>query len=103
MIEIICLFFPTFLSLENNYKKDEIINIIRKYCVNNVIINFVVLTIVGFLNNFEFKVLDLPAFNLVFSIKYLLLSSITAIIIKFFEKNIFINIEIERKKHENNR
>ena len=97
MIEIICLFFPTFFSLEKYNKKDDNIEYIKKYCINNVIINFCVLTVVGLANRFEFKVLDLPAFNLLFSIKYLLLASVLGIIIKYIKRGIILSIDIERK------
>ena len=99
MAYLICLFFPTFISLRKIIKKnDNILNIIIKYTNLNIVINFFSFLIVWLFTNSN-SVINNSIMTIPFFIKYLLISSMFALFlpnIYNFLKNNF-KIKIERK------
>lgn len=102
MIEIICLFFPAFISLsvlEKIEKKNEIIEIISRYAIYNIMINLTGLLITAYLNNFEVLMVE-NLFTIVFSIKYLVLTSMVAFILPHAINYIKNNFKIKFKREK---
>ena len=100
-MQIICLFFPTFISLKKVVdKKDRVIDIIIKYGVYNVFINLITIYIFKVLKGANY-VINSNVFTESFSVAYLLISTIVAFIIPrialYMKKNIKIEIERETK------
>ena len=94
MTTFICLFFPTFMMIElNNNKKT--IDYVKEYCLNNLKLNFICLFIVGIIQKFDYRILDKTAFTALFTIKYIFLATIIALIINYVKKHYRITIEID--------
>ena len=105
MFSLICLFFPTFISLSiiKKRKSYSYSELIFKYPVYNVIINFALFIVIriyikgDIITNSIFN-------NLNFCIKYLLLSVIISLslpyIIEFICKNIEFKIEVRKRENE---
>lgn len=102
MIEFICLFFPTFISLsvlDRIEKKKEKIERINCYAIYNIMINTIALLIVAYFIDFEI-IMPKDVFTVVFSIKYLVMASIISFVlpyaINYVKKN--FKIQFKRKK-----
>lgn len=100
-MQLICLFFPAFISLKKVVdKKDRIIDIIIKYATYNVFVNLITIYLFRVLKG-ENYVINSDVFTESFSVAYLLISSIVAYIIPrialYMKKNIKIEIERETK------
>lgn len=102
MMEFVCLFFPTFISLsvlEKIEKKKENIEIISRYAIYNIMINLIGLLITAYLNNFEVLMVE-NLFTIVFSIKYLALTSVIAFILPHAINYIKHNFKIKFKREK---
>lgn len=102
MIEFICLFFPTFISLsvlERIEKPKENIKRLNNYAIYNILINLIGLLTVSYLNGFEVKMVD-SLYTILFSIKYLLLTSIIAFILPYAINYIKNNFKIKFKREK---
>ena len=106
MIKLIVLFFPTFITLNilRIRTGKKISELAFNYPIYNIIINTIALLIVYIYNKGE--VLDInECFNsLKFSLKYLSITILMAIIIpylyEFLKKNCNVLLEIKREKNE---
>ena len=100
MIEFICLFFPAFISIANLNKKAKLEEKVIKYFIYNIFINIVVLCFVAFSNGFKILYLGRDIFTVVFSIKYLVMASVTAFVlpylVQFFRKNFKLKIRKDK-------
>ena len=94
MLEFICLFFPTMISLDIN-DKIKTNKLIKNYCINNLIINLICFVILELLNGFTYKIFDNTVFSLLFSIKYIIAASTTALVIKYIEKRVKFEVKVE--------
>ena len=88
MHTLICLFFPSMISLaiNNEKKKLEIRQLIEKYCIYNIVINIIVLFTVNYMHRPEVLYIDCSLFTVSFTLKYLAMASIIACIVPGFEK-----------------
>ena len=100
MIKFICLFFPTVISLGKYNKEKSIYDYLKLYCINNLIINVMVLLCVSYANKFEYKSLLEESFCPNFAMKYVGLGVLFALIVLFVEKSINISINMEKKINE---
>lgn len=107
MQSIICLFFPTFISISIIKRRNKQNNkeILFKYPIYNIFINLIAFLITSFYlkNN---TVLFSEIFNnLSFCIKYLCLTIFISLflpyIIEFLKKNINFKLEIKKGKTKN--
>lgn len=107
MIEFILLFFPTIISLEiiKNRTTKSNKELLMQYPVYNIIINFLTMIIVCIYKNDEIVKITEHFDVMKFSMKYLLLATIIAVIIpyiqEFITKNIRCTLEIRRTKNTN--
>ena len=100
-MQLICLFFPAFISLKKVVdKKDKVIDIVIKYAIYNVFLNLITIYIFRVLKG-ENYVINNNIFTESFSLAYLLISIIVAYIIPrialYMKKNVKIEIEKETK------
>ena len=73
----ICLFFPTFIAMGKDVNTKNIYKVIYEYVIYNLIINFLSFLIVRIVTKSELAI-DSNLWNIKFSIKFILLSSLIA-------------------------
>jgi len=83
------------LSKSNEY---SLLDVVFDYCKNNLIINTICFALVEFANGFEYKLLDDATFCVAFSMKYMVIAVIIALLLKFINSIIKINLKIEKKR-----
>ena len=99
-MRMICYLFPTFASMNRKDMERPLLEFISKYCINNIIVNILVLTCVSYANKFEYKNLSEEVFCVNFSIKYLILGVFFAILLRIIEKTINITFITEKKNND---
>ena len=100
MIELICFCFPAVISINILSKLDNTMSLEKKvfqYFVYNLLINIAALLVIGFLNNFQVLYID-KLFTITFSLKYLLLATVIAVILPIVIYFITSNIKIKFKR-----
>lgn len=99
MIEVICMFFPAFLSFDSNDDKLSLFLKIKKYIKYNILINLFVMIII-FLKS-DFRNLEVrKMFTISVFPKYLILASLFAIFLPKFLAYVKSNFKIEIKKRK---
>lgn len=103
MVKFICLFFPSFLTINNDdIKGKSIILLIRKYIFYNLLINTIVLFFVNVNNKFiPITLGDYERFNSHFSLEYLIMSTFLSLflpkVIDVVKNNFTISFKGKRK------
>lgn len=107
-MNIICLFFPAFISLyidlniENMNKENEYLNVVVKYFIYSFLNATIMNTIICLVSSEKYRVYDNSIFTQDFTLKYSYLALVIAIILPYIMKIITsiikINIEIKDKK-----
>ena len=102
MFKFICIFFPTFLSINVLREKNSIQDIydgIIKYCIYNSIISTIMLLIVHIYVGFTPKIITNDFFTVSFCFKYLIISLFLSYILPniyiYIKKNEIIKIEVK--------
>ena len=100
MLEFICLFFPTCISIyvikkQNPKMKKE--DYLISYVFYNMIINSIVLFLVLCSNKFQYMVMT---FSPLFALEYIVLACFLAYILPVLKEHIKHNISITIKKNE---
>lgn len=96
MLEFICYFMPSFISIlihKNILKENKIINLVLNYGVYVALTNLLTLIIVNFRHSSQ--VVEFSAVNVTYCFKYLLMSTIISIILPYIMKIVVKNIEID--------
>lgn len=102
MFKFICIFFPTFLSINVLREKNNIKDIydgIIKYCIYNSIISTIMLLIVHIYVGFTPKIITNDLFTVSFCFKYLAISLLLSYILPniyiYIKENEIIKIEVK--------
>ena len=106
MIQLICLFFPSFLSVwitEKIQKKDfKLKEFIYHFILYTTIINFLIFLIVYVMSNSSIDYLSEHIFTLLFTIKYLIFALCFACIFPFMfnilKNNFEFKVDVEEIK-----
>ena len=83
MLELICFCFPAVISINILSNLDKTMSLekkVFKYFVYNLLINIFALLTIGFINNFQVLYIN-KLFTIAFSLKYLLLATVIAIVL----------------------
>jgi len=106
MISFIILFFPTFITLfiENKRNKLTKEDILFKYPIYNLTINFICL-LITYIYKYEELIIIHDNFNILnFCVKYSIIAIILSILLPFIKefiiKNFNIEVEIRREKNK---
>ncbi len=107
MSGFICLFFPSFITLNIIKNRNHLSykDLIIKYPLYNLIINLIVFVIIVLFKNEDYVVISENFNMMMFNIRYILLASIIAIIIPYIKEFLFKNIKVKLlflKGKENN-
>ena len=105
-MNIICLFFPGFISLMIDWQinhNEQNIFLIIKYFVYNFFVNFIGNALVWFISTEKNFFYTEETFTYDFCLKYMAVSLVVAIVLpyifKFFNNNIKINLEVRKGKN----
>lgn len=102
MFQFICLFFPTLISLgileRNKVLENNLYSFIMNYGIYNLIINFIMLFIVCVYTGFETKLINDELFSASFCLKYIIISTVIAVLIPYvyllMRKNMIVEVEV---------
>ena len=98
MAYLICLFFPSFISLKKLISQnDKNIDILIKYVCINLIVNFFSFFVVWLITN-STSLIDANIMTIPFFIKYLFISSCIALALPNIYSILKNNIKIEAKR-----
>ena len=114
MFQFICLFFATLISLgileRNKVLENNLYSFIMNYGIYNLIINFIMLFIVCVYTGFETKLINDELFSASFCLKYIIISTVIAVLIPYvyllMRKNMIVEVEVsnyEEVSKENKR
>ena len=106
-MQFICLFAPAAISTKiylKSYQENKNSNILLTYITFTFLINFLAVGVLRFYVKNPYNYFQQSLFNFDFSLKYMALALVLAIILPIFykiiQKNFSINLEVKRKKHE---